>query len=156
MADACAPVATTASISINEDNAVAFTLNGINPDAQPSFAAVSLQFSVVSGPFSGTLSGTTPNLTCTPNAGFSSTDSFTFGVNDGASNSTAATASITVSTNSGSSSDSEGSGGSGNGSSRKVILNPQTGKPSTITTTTYPESYFEENPLDKIQILYIP
>jgi hypothetical protein len=42
-----------------------------------------LTFTVVDQPASGTLSGTAPALTYTPNAGFLGTDSFTYRANDG-------------------------------------------------------------------------
>ena len=48
-------------------------------------------------PFHGSLSGTTPNLTYTPNKNFYGTDNFTFKVNDGLSDSAYATVLITIS-----------------------------------------------------------
>ena len=45
--------------------------------------AILLTFSVVAQPTNGTLSGTAPNLTYTPNANFNGSDSFTFKANDG-------------------------------------------------------------------------
>jgi gliding motility-associated-like protein len=59
-----------------------------------------LTYTILTNPSNGTLSGTAPNLTYTPNADFFGTDQFTFRVNDGAgvanSNSNIATVSITV------------------------------------------------------------
>ena len=55
-----------------------------------------LTFAVVAGPANGTLSGTAPNLTYTPNTGFFGNDSFTFQANDGLTDSALATVSITV------------------------------------------------------------
>ena len=51
----------------------------------------------MSGPANGTLSGSPPNLTYTPNSGYSGPDSFTFNANDGITYSNIATVSITVS-----------------------------------------------------------
>ncbi|NLT43828.1 MAG: tandem-95 repeat protein, partial [Anaerolineae bacterium] len=55
-----------------------------------------LTYAVVAGPTSGALSGSAPDLTYTPNADFHGADSFTFTVNDGTTDSAAATVSITV------------------------------------------------------------
>jgi len=54
-----------------------------------------LTFSVLTQPAHGTLSGTAPNLTYKPATNYFGNDSFTFRVNDGTSNSLAATISIT-------------------------------------------------------------
>jgi Bacterial Ig domain/Fibronectin type III domain len=55
-----------------------------------------LTYMVVNVPVNGTLSGTAPNLTFTPNLNWAGTTSFTFRVNDGSANSTTATVFITV------------------------------------------------------------
>ncbi|MES2981844.1 MAG: DUF6288 domain-containing protein, partial [Verrucomicrobiota bacterium] len=55
-----------------------------------------LSHSIVSAPANGTLSGTLPNVTYTPNDNFNGTDSFTFLVNNGMNNSAPATVSISV------------------------------------------------------------
>jgi len=55
-----------------------------------------LAYTVVSPPSNGKLSGIPPNLTYTPNTGFSGADSFTFKVNDGTFDSAEVTVSITV------------------------------------------------------------
>jgi len=55
-----------------------------------------LSYTILSQPTNGTLSGTSPNLTYTPNTNFSGTDSFTFLVNNGTTNSLPATVSINV------------------------------------------------------------
>jgi hypothetical protein len=65
-------------------------LTGSDPDGDP------LTYAIVTGPAHGTLSGTAPNLTFTPTAGYTGTDSFTFTVNDGHVNSAATQVSITV------------------------------------------------------------
>ena len=56
----------------------------------------SLAYAVETGPSGGALSGTAPDLTYTPNPGFTGQDSFTFTVNDGKYTSAEATVSITV------------------------------------------------------------
>jgi len=56
----------------------------------------SLTFTIVTQPANGSLSGTAPNLTYTPDAGFVGTDSFTYTVNDGTVDSAAATVTINV------------------------------------------------------------
>jgi autotransporter-associated beta strand protein len=56
----------------------------------------SLTYTVLTQPPNGTLSGTPPNLTYTPNTNFVGTDSFTFRVNNGFTNSLPATITIGV------------------------------------------------------------
>ena len=66
------------AVSTNEDIAKAITLTGQDPDGD------SITFSIVTPPANGGFGATTaPNLTYTPNANFSGSDSFTFRVNDG-------------------------------------------------------------------------
>ncbi len=85
-----APVADAKSLVIDEDTALAASLTGSDVDGD------ALTFSVVNGPANGTLSGTAPILTYTPNTDFNGTDAFTFVANDGLLNSSTATVSITV------------------------------------------------------------
>lgn len=73
--------------------------------------ADSLNFTLVSGPANGTLSGTVPNLTYTSNAGFVGTDTLTYRANDGYFDSAVATVTITV----GSPQPAVSSGGGGGG-----------------------------------------
>ncbi|MDP6595777.1 MAG: Ig-like domain-containing protein, partial [Candidatus Poribacteria bacterium] len=84
------PVASAQSVTTAEDTAVAITLAGTDADGD------TLTYTVVGQPTNGVLSGTTPNLTYTPNADFFGNDSFTFKVNDGTVDSGTATVSITV------------------------------------------------------------
>jgi uncharacterized repeat protein (TIGR01451 family) len=84
------PTATALSVTTPLGAAVPVTLTGSDPDANP------LTFAVATGPTHGTLSGTAPNLTYTPAAGYSGPDSFTYKANDGLLDSPAATVSITV------------------------------------------------------------
>jgi len=84
------PVADSQSVTTNEDTPVAITLTGSDPEVDP------LTYFVQTPPTNGTLSGTAPNLTYTPNANFNGLDTFTFKVNDGAADSEPATVSITI------------------------------------------------------------
>mgnify|MGYP001492512802 CR=1 FL=1 len=85
------PTATAQSVSTPEDTALTITLGGTDTDG--SIAS----YAVVTQPANGTLSGTAPNLTYTPNANYFGADSFTFTVTDnGGATSPAATVSITV------------------------------------------------------------
>ncbi|PYK07918.1 MAG: hypothetical protein DME65_15340 [Verrucomicrobia bacterium] len=86
-----APVANSQSVTTDEDTAKAITLNGSDPNGD------ALTYTVTSDPSHGTLSGTAPNETYTPNANYNGSDNFTFKVNDGQVDSADATVSITVS-----------------------------------------------------------
>ncbi|MEO8216509.1 MAG: Ig-like domain-containing protein [Acidobacteriota bacterium] len=85
-----APSANSQSVSGNEDNAIAITLTGTDPEGD------SLTFSVATGPGHGTLTGTLPNLSYVPAPDYAGPDSFTFQANDGLLSSSAATVSITL------------------------------------------------------------
>jgi hypothetical protein len=85
-----APVAANQSVTTPQGTPVAVTLSATDADSNP------LTYAVVTGPAHGTLSGTAPGLTYTPNAGYSGPDSFTFKANDGSADSNTATVSITV------------------------------------------------------------
>jgi hypothetical protein len=84
------PVAENNTVTTEEDTPVMVTLSGSDSDGD------SLSFSVVTGPSHGNLRGTEPNLIYTPNKNFNGSDSFTFKVGDGSSDSEAATVAITV------------------------------------------------------------
>ncbi|MHC4556344.1 MAG: Ig-like domain-containing protein [Planctomycetota bacterium] len=84
------PVANSDSATMLEDTPASITLTGIDPDGD------SLTYSVVKVPSNGSLSGTEPNLTYTPNDNFYGEDSFTFKANDGTADSVVATVSLTV------------------------------------------------------------
>ena len=75
------------SVTLIQNTAQAVTLTG---------SGGTLTYSITTQPAHGTLSGTAPNLTYTPAAGYSGADSFTFLVNNGASNSAQATVSIAI------------------------------------------------------------
>jgi len=84
------PTANEDSVTTQEDTLVSITLAGCDPDGD------ALSYSVVKGPSHGSLSGTGPNLTYTPNANFNGSDSFLFKVNDGTVDSATATVAITL------------------------------------------------------------
>lgn len=84
-----APVATAATVGTTKGMPVAIALSASapgNPVLQYTF----------SSPASGVLTGTAPNLTYTPNAGFYGADSFTFQASDGLGTSAAAKVTINV------------------------------------------------------------
>ena len=84
------PTATPQDVTTAEDTSTAIVLTGTDPDADV------LSFAVVSQPTHGTLTGTAPNVTYSPDANFNGSDSFTFTVDDGTADSDIATIAITV------------------------------------------------------------
>lgn len=72
-----APVANPQTVATHTDVAIAITLSGSDAEGSP------LSFTITADPVNGTLSGSAPNVTYTPKAGFMGSDSFTFSVNDG-------------------------------------------------------------------------
>jgi hypothetical protein len=84
------PVAMVFSTNTMKNTAVAITLRGTDPNHEP------LTYAIVDAPSQGTLSGTAPNVTYTPNPEFIGNDQFTFKVNDGNNDSPPATVSIRV------------------------------------------------------------
>src|SRR4029077_2492732 len=85
------PTANAQSVTVPQDTATAVTLTGSDPNSP----ARSLTYIVTANPGHGTLSGTAPNLTYTPAAGYFGADSFQFKVNNGVLDSSVATVSIT-------------------------------------------------------------
>jgi hypothetical protein len=83
------PVATTPNTTVNEDASTDITLSGTDLSGDV------LSYSVLTQPTHGTLTGTAPNLSYTPNANFNGADSFTYKISDGIFDSTS-TLSITV------------------------------------------------------------
>lgn len=83
------PTADAQSLSTSYDTALGITLTGSDPEES------SLTFTV-GAPTNGTLSGTAPNLTYTPDSGYTGTDGFSFTVNDGFDDSASAIISISV------------------------------------------------------------
>ncbi len=84
------PVADDQTVTTNIDTAVGITLTGSDANGDP------LTYTVTSQPLHGTLSGTAPNLTYTPDTGYNGTDTFKFKVNDGTVDSNEATVTINV------------------------------------------------------------
>ena len=85
-----APVAASQSAETSEETALPITLAGSDEDND------ALTFSIITPPAHGTLTGTAPDVTYTPTAGFSGVDSLTYQVHDGTAPSGEATISITV------------------------------------------------------------
>ena len=88
-----APVAVSSSAGTAGGTAIPIVLDASDKDGD------SLEFVIVDAPANGMLSGTKPNVTYTPDAGFNGTDSFTFQAKDGAAVSNTATVTITVEAN---------------------------------------------------------
>ena len=86
------PTANAHTLTVPLDTSVADTLTGSDPNSPPR----SLTYLLYSLPAHGTLSGTLPDLTYTPAAGYTGPDSFAFQVNNGEFDSLPATVSITV------------------------------------------------------------
>lgn len=78
------------AVTTDEDVAVDITLTGTDPDGD------ALTFSVVDEPTNGSLTGTAPDLTYTPDENYNGGDSFTFTANDGEFDSNTATVTITI------------------------------------------------------------
>ena len=87
------PMANDQSVSIPFNTATAIALSASDDDNP----ALTLTYTVVTTPTHGTLSGTAPNLTYTPNAYYEGSDSLTFQVSNGTNTSNTATVAITVS-----------------------------------------------------------
>ncbi|MBK8039286.1 MAG: tandem-95 repeat protein [Verrucomicrobiaceae bacterium] len=84
------PVALTQQVTTQEDTAVSITLAGSDVDGDV------LTYQITTPPSHGSLSGTAPNLTYSPNADYNGNDSFAFTVADSAATSAPALVSIVV------------------------------------------------------------
>lgn len=84
------PTAQAQMVETPQDQALAVTLTGSDPDND------GLDFAIAQQPAHGSLSGTPPEVIYTPATGFYGDDSFTFTVNDGESDSDPATISISI------------------------------------------------------------
>jgi hypothetical protein len=84
------PVAYDQSVTTAEDTPKGITLTASDPDSDP------LTYFIVTGPSHGSLSGSPPSVTYTPNLNYNGADSFTFKAYDGQAYSNVATVSITV------------------------------------------------------------
>ena len=85
-----APVANDQTVTTVEDTQVPITLTASDPEGDV------LTYIIVVPPAHGTLSGSAPNFTYTPDPNYSGSDSFTFKANDGSADSNTATVSITI------------------------------------------------------------
>jgi hypothetical protein len=85
-----APLASPVSVSTTVGTAVAITLLGSDEDGD------ALTFSVDSAALAGSLTGTAPNLSYSPAAAFTGTETFSYTVNDGELGSEAAAVTISV------------------------------------------------------------
>jgi PKD repeat protein len=85
-----APVADSQIVSTNEDTDVGILLTAYDPDGDP------LTYQILSQPYSGTLTGTPPNLIYSPFADYNGGDNFKFNVFDGSTYSNEASVAITV------------------------------------------------------------
>ncbi|MBE9580321.1 MAG: tandem-95 repeat protein [Proteobacteria bacterium] len=84
------PTADNQSVSTHEDISVSMTLTATDVDGD------SLTYTLVDQTSHGTLSGTAPNLTYSPDVNYNGSDSFSFKANDGQSDSELGTVSITL------------------------------------------------------------
>ncbi len=84
------PIANSQSANYNLNTPKGITLTGSDPEG------TSLTFLVLTFPTNGTLTGTAPNLTYTPNTGYSGAETFTFHVSDGVATSAIATVSLSL------------------------------------------------------------
>ncbi len=85
------PLADPQSVETAEDTAIAVILTGSDQDADP------ITFAMTAWPEHGSLSGSAPDLTYTPDADYNGADSFGFVTNDGLVDSIPATINIAVS-----------------------------------------------------------
>src|SRR5690606_34908759 len=85
-----APVALPQTLVTDEDTPVGLTLSGTDPEGD------GLNYTILTAPQNGALTGDAPALTYAPTANFNGSDSFTFKVNDGSLDSAPATVSIGV------------------------------------------------------------
>ncbi|MDW0137690.1 MAG: Ig-like domain-containing protein [Nitrososphaeraceae archaeon] len=84
------PVANNQAVTTSKNIAKDITLTASDPNNDP------LNYSIVTQPAHGTLTGTAPNLNYNPDTDYVGADSFTFKANDGTVDSNTATVSMTV------------------------------------------------------------
>ena len=88
-----APWANDQDITVNENSHVDFTLDYGDLDGDP------LTYAIWQAPAHGTLTGTAPNLTYTPEANYFGTDSFIYSVDDSQPDSSKAFATVSITVN---------------------------------------------------------
>ena len=86
----CPPIANDQTVTLLMNTQAAITLTGSDPDGDP------LEFSLLTLPAHGLLTGNPPDHIYVPNENYFGTDSFTFRVNDGYDNSNIATVTLVV------------------------------------------------------------
>jgi autotransporter-associated beta strand protein len=84
------PIASTQTVLAAQDTATPVVLSGYDTDSN------ALSYAVATLPAHGTLSGTPPNMTYTPSAGYLGGDSFSFTANDGFADSDPAVVTVRV------------------------------------------------------------
>ncbi len=84
------PVAYDQAVDTTQNTSVDITLDATDPDGDP------LTYTIAAGPANGTVGGTAPNITYTPNAEFTGADTFTYEVKDSAGSTASATVTINV------------------------------------------------------------
>ncbi len=82
------PVAFTQTVAVTSGSSANITLIATDPENDP------LTYNIDASPLHGTLTGTAPNVTYTPDDGFTGQDRFRFNANDG--NSDSATVTVTI------------------------------------------------------------
>jgi len=90
------PQANSHAVTTFRNQPVPITLTSEHKDLR-SKPAQTLGYTVIDGPYHGTIQGTAPNLTYMPNDGFTGHDKIRFEVNDGVDGSTEGTIDIKVS-----------------------------------------------------------
>lgn len=131
------PSANDQTVSTTQDVAVPIALSASDPDGD------ALSYSVTSGPSHGTLTGSAPALTYTPDPGYFGPDSFAFVVHDGTASSNTATVSISVTpTNQPPSVDAGGDGAGVEGAPATVtgVVTDPDGDPTTTTWSYAPSA----------------
>ncbi len=83
-------------IALSPDRQKLFVVGEARQFARYELPAANLTYQIVSGPSHGTLSGVPPGVNYTPAPNYHGTDSFTFKVNDGTTDSAPATVSLTI------------------------------------------------------------
>ena len=88
--NAIPPIAYSQQVTTRHGASLPITLSGAD------ITNATLTYSISTSPSHGTLSGTPPSITYTPNASFAGTDNFTFVANNGTTNGNLATVTISV------------------------------------------------------------